>query len=229
MKKNYILSLVIAFLFSGALFAQKFSVLMPDTVGSGDCGYDYSFEGGNFLVNNTDFDIEVNVVRTKNVTTKNWTSMFCLDVCYPSSVNSVLFTLKAHTKQFFVFHIISDTIVGKDKATMRFENTSDQTNVFYTTFSTECVTGINELSYQSKVNLYPMPITSGHNFNLDIANANSKTIALQVFNIYGSIVKTLSVIEGNNTVALDLPVGIYSYNLSSDNTIVNSGRLVISQ
>ena len=55
----------------------------------------------------------------------------------------------------------------------------------------------------------------------------ANNLSIVVYNMFGSVVSTSSAATGINFMSFDLPAGIYTYNLLSDNTPVKSGKLSI--
>lgn len=73
-----------------------------------------------------------------------------------------------------------------------------------------------------------MPIVSGDIFTMSIATTKpANNLSIVVYNMFGSVVSTSSAATGINFMSFDLPAGIYTYNLLSDNTPVKSGKLSI--
>ncbi len=236
MKKIYSLAVVCSLIcMGGRSFSQSFTFANTDTTVCGAYNnIDLECYNGDYIKNNTSNPITVDVVRVLNDTaTAGWTSAFCLNGnCYAPFKDSVRTTIPGDSTVGIIIHFYPDTVTpGCGIVRYSVRDANNPATVAYQTYhACNTCTGVNELSlYSADVNMYPSPVTAGSNFSMNITNVISKSrnISLVVFSIYGSVVRTLDVKEGNNTLNLDLSPGIYSYSLISDNDRLHSGRIPV--
>ena len=237
MKKLYPLILFSSFLFAGEKsFSQSFAFVNPDTSTCGTPGTTIDCLGDS-IVNNTAINDTLYVVRVQDDTgTPGWVSTFCLDVCYLPTKDSVRFILAPYKHQNLLIHF--NTSSTPDCGTVLFKVKDKNSSAVayqryygYTTTTCVCLNGVNELfANSSNVSVYPSPLVANDDFNMNITNMQNgnKEISLLVYNIYGSMVSRINNLkEGNNTLNFNLPAGIYSYSLISDNTPINSGKIEV--
>ena len=206
---------------------------MPDTVKSDSCGKDIAFDNDS-IFNNSPNNLVIDVVRVQNVTTPNWLSAFCLDVCYLPSKDSVRFTLLPNERQIFIFHFYTDaSTAASGTATMKFKNVSSPSNTLYQTFygSTVCASGINETVYNSgTVSIYPNPFSTEATIQVSSIKYQASGLEFKLYDVFGR--KVINFKPETATFKLDgsdLPAGIYSYNLVSGNEKIASGKIVVSK
>lgn len=189
------------------------------------------------FLNTTANAISMRVTREKNVMgdAPNWTSAFCMKVCYLSTTDSVNFTFNPMDTVNFTFHfyINLEPLPDSACAIMKWKNNSTGSAIFQKLYGiTQAGFAVNDLSAPAaNVSIYPMPISAGNDFSMNISNVQSKSknLSLAVNDIFGNRVKTTSVVEGINFMNFDLPGGVYSYSLISENATLNSGKLVVSK
>ena len=232
MKKIYIVFFLSSLFCSFKGFSQSLTISMPDTVGSDSCGMDIAYDQGDSIINNTPNNLNIDVVRVQNVATANWQSAFCLDVCYLPAKDSVRFILQPSEHQIFIFHFYTDAgSAGSGTAIMKFKDVNNPSNTFYKTFygSTVCANGIHETSSSAaRVSIYPSPVISGKDFTVTIANTNNTSAnTLSVYDMLGNKVRTSIVRSGKNILNIDLPAGVYSYTIISENEKIASGKIAV--
>ena len=240
MKKIYTFILFSLFLFSGEKsFSQSFTFSNPDTAICGATGSDLECLGDS-IINNTSNSLAVDVVRVQDdVGTPGWTSAFCLAVCYLPSKDSMRLVLTPHQHQNLLVHFYTSATADCGTVLFKIKDVNTPTNVayqrYYASTQSDCAclnAGVNELSANSaKVKVYPSPLIAGNDFNMNISNVQgSKEISLLVYSVYGSVVNKFNNLkEGNNTLNLNLPAGVYSYSLISNNVPIGSGKLAVSR
>jgi hypothetical protein len=238
MKKLY--SLVIAFLLiiiSERSFSQAFKLYAPDTIVYGPviAFNDISCDG-DFIVNLTANSVLLDVIRVQDVDIagSGWASSFCLDQnCFAPMVDSVQFTLLPNDSSLLIPHFSTSATADSQTVYFKIKQVASPNLTVYQRFHgvTQTNFAVHEHSaYSANVNIYPAPIVSGSNFNMNITNVKSKSkeIGLVVYNIYGSVVKTIAdVKEGNNSLSLDLASGMYSYSLISGGSTIHSGKISV--
>jgi hypothetical protein len=205
---------------------------MPDNTNNcGGLSADEELYMGDTIYNNTANTLAIDVVRVQDAS-NGWTTAFCLDVCYLPSKDSVHFTLQPNEHQGFILHFYTGATSDSTSALMKFKNSGTPSNSFLQRFkmSTLCL-GVNEVAGNSaNVNIYPMPVIANESFSINIATAKpAANMQLIIYNLFGSVVKTLNVKAGTTFLNLDLSSGVYSYNLVSENIKLNSGKIVVSK
>lgn len=211
--------------------AQTFSLTSIDTLTVGPVGGVPACHAN--IKNNGTTEFYVDVVRLLNDTAPNWQTSFCIDVCYPPSVDSARFYLTSGFTQGFLLDFFSDSIPDTTSVFMKFKNVSDPTNVFYQKY-----TGISDLTFgveealkeNTLVKIYPSPVISGNTFSFSISDltATSKEYSLCIYDLCGSRVNQMNdLTKGNNRISLDLPQGLYVYILTRDKTSVQTGKIAV--
>ena len=240
MKKIYTLLFSFVLFVSAKSFGQTvFSFTPIDTI---EYGAPNTTPGAELvcmakLLNTTANAVSMRVTREKDVMgdAPNWTSAFCMKVCYLPTTDSVNFTFSPMDTVNFTFHFYIDGEPLPDSACaiMKWKNTATGSSVMQRLHGiTQSGFSVHETDLPlAEVSIYPMPLTAGNDFTMNISNVQSKSkkLSLAVYDVFGNHVKTTGVIEGINFMNLDLPGGVYSYSLISENINLNSGKLVISQ
>jgi hypothetical protein len=152
-------------------------------------------------------DILIYARRIDNDMPPGWSSSMCIDVCYSSSTDSVVFLLPAGvTQPVHAYFYTSPTNMATGHVKMGFKNLSDTTNKnFMHAFGiTTSITGMQEANMLSVYySIFPNPVRDELHLNFS-APINS---VIQVINIYGKKIfeaKYVNVIDVSN-----LPPGIY--------------------
>ena len=235
MKKIYTAIVSSLLLIAGNSFSQTFTFTQTDTA-MYDTADTTELIFSCKLINSTSNSLSLRVTREQNVKGEapTWTSAFCMDVCYLPTTDSVTYTFKPAATVTFTFHVYTKAPPDHATGKMRWRDINDPSNTFEAFFfgSTDgSLMGVNELSANSaNVNIYPVPVATGEVFTMNVSNVKtSDAISMVVYDMLGSVVSTKSVIAGINFINLDLPTGIYSYNLVSGNTKINSGKLAITR
>lgn len=166
------------------------------------------------ITNTGSQDILVYARRLENHMPAGWASSMCIDVCYSTTTDSVVFILPAGVTQpvhVYMYTPALSTDTGHVK--MGFKNLSDSTNKnFMQVFGiTTTTTGINQAD-ESDINfsIFPNPVTS----ELMIHSTTFINSNVQVLDVFGKIV-----LEARNQNVIDvsgLNAGIYF--LKIDNT-----------
>ena len=233
MKKIYSLITASFFLFTITSFSQALTRTMPDTVVVGAVSADIECLNGDTLYNTTPNNLDIDVVRTQDVTMGTWQTAFCLDVCYLPSKDSGRMTMNPMEHQGLVVHFYTDATPTSDYCIFKFKNVNTPSNMYYQKFyaTSQLAFGIHEASANTaNVNIYPSPVVSGNVFTMQVSNAKTgKEISIIVYDIYGNAVNKTTVYNGINFMSLDLPAGIYSYSLISGGEKINSGKIAVSK
>lgn len=233
MKKFFTIILSLSLWMSGRSFGQTFSFTQNDFYQLGAPGTELIL--GATLINSTSSVILLRVTRQQDVMgdAPTWTSAFCMDVCYLPTTDSVNYTFNPKDTVHFTFHFYTDLTPDHALAKMRWRNINNPANTFDADFfgSTDGTMSINQNNILSaKVDIYPMPITAGSNFTMKVSQVkgtNSK-LSLIIYDIFVRQVQIIPVIEGFNFMELDLPAGVYSYDLISETHKLSSGKMVVA-
>jgi hypothetical protein len=224
---------VAGFLVASAMNAQVLTFNCNDTVAIDVPGAGLYLSAK--LVNSTSAGFNIDVIRVVNDTAPNWTTAFCLDGCYPPTVDSVRFFLWADSLQTFVIDFYTDTIPDTSSVVMKFKNVSNPSNVFYQKFYgiTDPFAGVHEPDMKNtSVTIFPAPVLSGTPFTFRITDkyANSKSYSVLICDICGSRIQTISgLTNGDNYLSLNLTDGIYFYSLIQENKLLKTGKLAVSR
>lgn len=216
---------------SAFLFDTPDTLVYGDTLTLGDLACHM-----NFIINKTASPINIYVVRVQDVNlATGWNSYLCTDgQCFEPSVDSIPVTLAAYDSTEFIPHFGTTATPDSQTILMSVRNANNLSDVTYQRF--HGVTqigfgaGLHEYANLANVSIYPSPVTSGNDFSLNISKVKNKhkDFSLVVYTIYGSVAKIVTGLhEGNNTLNLGLPAGIYSYNLISRELRINSGNFSI--
>ena len=102
------------------------------------------------------------------------------------------------------------------------------TSAVTVTIPSACIpTGITSIDSKNEiVSIYPNPFSNSVNISINDASQINKT-ELKMYNVLGEMV--LNTVITNQTITIEtgnLPSGIYTYKLISNNTLLQAGRLV---
>jgi hypothetical protein len=234
MKKLYSLIIFSALLFAGEKsFAQALTVVMHDTTHVFIASSDIQETVGDTLYNNTPNSLQVKVLRWQNAIPSDWTTDYCLAVCYLPTTDSVIVTLAANKHQNFDLHFNTGTTLSSGTVLMEFRNVSTPSNKFYQHFYVTNPNAVNELNAQDvNVKISPNPIITGSSFSINISEKQNYTrsFSLTVYDIIGNAVANFSGLSaGSNSIALNAQQGIYFYKLVSENQQLSAGKLIVTQ
>ncbi len=231
MKKIYTILSLSLLLAGGQSFSQSFTYTNTDLDKSGNPGDELVFQSQ--LINSTSSTLSLRVTRQQDVMpdASTWSSAFCMDVCYLPATDSVNYTFIPMDTVAFTFHMYTSSTPDHATAKMRWKNVNTPSNTFDQDFfgSTDGSASVGELSANAaNVSIYPMPISSGEVFTMNVSNARSGyAISMVVYNMFGSVVIAKNVIAGINLMDVNLPSGIYSYRLISAGSVINTGKLAV--
>ena len=216
-----------------AVSSQTFAFSATDTIQYGAPGSQLACVDS--FVNNTSTGFYIDAVRVMNDTAPNWNTSFCLDVCYPPSVDSAQFYILPNSKQSFILDFYSDTIPDTTIVLMKFKNVLTPANVVYQKFYGITLAGLgtNNLSASQniKVKIYPSPVIAGNTFCFNISDKQNTNddFTLLVYDVCGN--KTMRIdnlMNGDNYLSLNLPEGIFIYKLLEKNCFVKTGKIVVT-
>jgi hypothetical protein len=228
MKK--LLPALLLLVFSGKNFAQTFTLINDDTVAVG--APLSQFGCYDTLVNNSATGYYIDAVRVINDTAPGWETSFCLDVCYPSFVDSARVYILGSNTQPIIFDFIAAS-PDTSAALMKFKNVSNPSNTVYQWFYgiADPTFGLSNTSVQ-KVNVlfYPVPALSNSTITLGISGNQEDAFVLNVFDAQGRhAFQKQDLKAGINPIHFSLIPGIYFYSLSAKGTTQSNGKLVITR
>lgn len=233
MKKRLILFLIISFFWARDNKAQNLNfVLTTDSV-----VYDTVLWGAKFSIGNLQNlsivdTLVVDIIRTQNNLFNTWETGICTDICYPTSFDSVSLVLLPGQIQvlklgFRMFIHNSDTA----HTILSISNRMDLTNNFFQNYyaidSTSLLSSsISEINSDTKIALYPNPLSSES--TLKVLNLKLNSATLTVFNSSGQEIKQIQNISGDDLVISksSLTNGLYLLRLNQDNFIYWTKLLV---
>ncbi len=159
------------------------------------------------LTNTGTNDILIYARKLDNDMPAGWASSMCIDVCYSSNIDSVVFLLPAGvTQTVHVYFYTTPGAAATGHVKMGFKNLSDTTNknfmhAFGITTSTTNIQQVGNL--YSDYSISPNPVTH----QLHINSSTEFHPEIQIFNIYGK--KVLDVQYENIIDVSNLDMGIY--------------------
>ena len=230
MKKFFVSRSLLSLLFAAK--AQTFTFVPADTIEYGNPGDVMSCSDS--IKNNSSTGYYVDVIRVVNDTAPNWQTSFCLDVCYPPTVDSARFYLLANSAQKFILDFYSDTIADTTTVLMKFKNVSTPSNVVYQKFYgiTLQGLGVNTVSNQTSVKVFPSPVIAGNTFCFRISDKQniSEDFTLLLYDVFGKkscVLKNL--VNGDNNLSLNLSEGLYVYNLLDGQNCLKTGKIAVAK
>jgi hypothetical protein len=159
------------------------------------------------LTNTGTSDILIYARRIENDMPSGWASSMCIDVCYSTTTDSVVFLLPAAiTQPVHVYFYTSSSTADTGHVKMGFKNLNDTTNknTIHTFGITTTATGMNPvISPDTYFSIAPNPVTS----ELKINRSSLSNFDVQIFNTLGEIIiqtKNKSTVDVSNLLS-----GIY--------------------
>jgi len=221
-------------LLPAASFSQTFTFTPTDTIQYGSTnGTQFSCYGT--LINNSSTGYYVNVLRVVNDTAPNWETGFCLDVCYPPpGIDSASVYLLPNAQQLVLIDFFPDTVADTSTVLMKFANAINPSNIVYQKFYGITVQGlgVNTIAKEVGVKIFPSPVTANSTFCFRISEKQniSEDFTLLLYDVYG---KKSTMINGlmnaDNYLSLNLPEGMYVYNLLKGTTRVKTGKIAVAK
>ncbi|HZG00261.1 MAG TPA: T9SS type A sorting domain-containing protein [Chitinophagales bacterium] len=136
-----------------------FNLISNDTM-TGPAGTVVSIEAE--LINNSSEDVVIGMKRVQEQLPSGWESAFCLDVCYPTNVDSVTVLIAAGDTQLFHYYFFTNAVPGFGKVKIAMRNVNEFSNsgqVFFFAETFEEATGILSVLPTSRLTLSPNPAT----------------------------------------------------------------------
>ena len=185
--KKYLLLFSFSALFA-SLHAQVITFIPADTIAYGIPGS--TIYVSDSIKNNSSAGIYVDVMRVVNDTAPNWKTSYCLDVCYPPSVDSARVYILANSFQMLLMDFYTDANPDTSMALMKFKNVSNPSNVMYQKLYgiTDPNAGVNETHENNfSVNIFPSPVAPNTRFcfHIDDKYTNAKNYSLSIYDLVG--------------------------------------------
>ena len=222
---------VFAFLLCIKASAQNFTISMPDTIKYGSVNSTLGCVDTIICGNS---GLYVDVIRVQNDTAPNWSTSFCLDVCFPPFVDSARVYILPNGRITFILDFYSSSLPDSSTALFKFVNPNNPANVFY-----QRLYGITTPASVAAVNapavtihIFPMPVSSGSAFNVFISDMNNSSgeLRMNVYDMCGRVCANVSGLHnGNNSILLSLPAGIYSCSILKNEVPVVKSKLVVGE
>ncbi len=229
MKKNLLFTILIS---SFSFYAHsQLWMMMPDSSETGAVSSDIECYQGDTLINTSSSNpLTIDVVRVQNVTTAGWSTAFCLNVCYLPSTDSVRFTIPANSKQGFIVHFYTSSTPSSGMCYFKFKNVNTPTNTYYKHFYVTSVNGVFEETNNANVKIYPNPISTDATIEISNLKSSVSNFEFAVYDVYGRKVKNQNIQSSVFKIeCTDLPAGVYSYSLISENQKLNSGKIIVNR
>lgn len=210
---------------SGGAFT--FNLLSNDSV-SGIAGNTISIDG-ELINNDTARDVQIYVRRLINNIPVDWATSLCLDVCYSTATDSVVFLLPAGATQSFHFYFYTSATPDSGKARVGFKNLNDSTNSFSQNLfgiTTNATTGISPLPSKDNFIIYPNPVSNRLNFS----SVNLEIMTAEVTDLSGRIIISQR-FSGSSSAEyitmVDIEPGIYLLKLTTSKSQLLKSFIVV--
>lgn len=241
-----IILLALGLLAGGAMRAraQSFSFVPNQTILAETLGMEMVFEAT--CTNLSQIPLTLTFIRTINALPVPWESSMCLDVCYPSTVDTIATTpeygsspLAPGEVRTFSLHVYPITNPGTGLIrilVMDRRNIGDSAAVLFTATATTSAVGEDPespavfLLHQN----YPNPFNGETTIGYRVANGGrGERVTLRVYDLSGRLVATLvDAVQGpgEHVVKCEaggLATGAYIYQLQAGTTVTGRKFLVI--
>lgn len=187
-----------------------------------------------YLVNTSGASIEIDWQRIRRADMAPYTDQVCDELyCYQAPDNnlflsptyttipagdSVLFQPKVYPNSTAGCAIYTYVIYSDHGSTFQ-----DSVQVKYRFGGQDCFLSVEETPITFSV--YPNPASTNLNIK---AITNGNNVVLKLYNIMGELVKTETIVDGNNLINVsNLTDGIYFYSVIKNNQIVETKKLII--
>ncbi len=113
------------------------------------------------LQNNSTSTIKIEVRRLINNMPPEWSSSMCLDVCYPTTVDSTQISLKPNQKMDLIVDYFTGPTPAEGSVRIGMRNVDDTRNKFtMRTKAVTQVTGTSDQELHPTIKMYPNPVSS---------------------------------------------------------------------
>lgn len=238
--KKIILSILLIVVINTINYSQ---IVLRDSDGNNISGQTFvpstNFLAPNiFKVENTgSSEITVNVEVTELILAPNYGITFCWVVCPTDGITrtGVISEITCTIPPNSIATELADIYVTEDGGTertfvsLKFFEVSNPSNYANITFDSDYVASINEANSSNNLVAYPNPANTNVTFSYNIKNSENAFIT--IYNILGKEVKQSKIETKNDKISInisDLNSGVYFYNLTIDNKIFNTKKLIIN-
>ena len=163
------------------------------------------------LINTSNDGVQVNIQRViNNLPSNSWESSMCVTFCLPASQDTTSAIIAANDTIDFSFHFFTDPVmVGPDtgRARVRFTNANGSQQAIMQPYKGITYTSTSTVDETfTKVLVYPNPSDGV----LYIESDFTENSVLQIIDLLGKSIKTISVNKGENKIQIkNLPPNFY--------------------
>ena len=189
----------------------EFSFMMStDTLIKGEVNSTMYVSG--IIQNTSNVPVSIDVKRLVNNMPVDWSSSICLDVCYPTSVDSTRITLRAKEKMNLIVDFFTASLAAKGSVRLGMRNVNNTLNRAFmnATAITEEIVVSNDNAYTEEyLRIYPNPVSSHF-----IINANQFD-SYRLYDAKGVLVQIGSLTSVTRIEKCNLTSGIYIIQVTS--------------
>ena len=183
-----------------------------------------TLEVGGYIMNESNADAIVNIVRIHSDLPSDWQSSLCSNVCFSTTIDSTSVRILSHSSQQFKLYFYTGKNAGHGNVTLQLSNanipTNKQTLIFQASTAQKLSAPAINTSDLYSIKLFPNPVKK----TLKILTALPYA-QIRILNELGEIVFQESQSDSHDMAAL--PAGMYCIQLlSSNHTILGSEKFV---
>jgi PKD repeat protein len=99
-------------------------------------------------------------------------------------------------------------------------------------YTVNCVVGVEEISLELETTIYPNPITSGNDLNIEISSSVSQELTVRLVSMVGQVISqnVVQISEGDSKFTVPtngLPSGIYLVRLNNLDGVLKTERFIV--
>lgn len=169
----------------------------------------------------------------------NYAITFCWGGCFPpitrlgllNTIPATAHTIPANSEssEEADIYIVEDGATENSSITFKFYEEGNESNFTTLSFDTDLISSVDNIENYHQFSAFPNPAKENLTISYNVENIENTFIS--IYNVLGKEVKKIKV-ENNNQTKInvsDLNSGIYFYNLSVNNKIVNTKKLIITK
>lgn len=204
----------------GDLVSGTFEFELIDSSAFGEPGLTHY--GYANLINNSDDDVLVEIVRMQEIIPNDWSTSMCVTACLASMVDTDTVLIPMDSTQLFSIDFHTSLIPGQGQVRMGFRNVNQPSNNKVQWFSAETSpSSVNNPSAE-KLALYPNPTTGLLNLNINVVPDAQLTVS----DLNGNSVYNTSS-SGRSIDLSHLEDGVYSVTLVDGENYWTTSRIVL--
>ena len=178
--------LVILFCYFGTVQAQVFQYQnLMDTVVNGLIGEELIIDCN--MINNSTFNIYVEIFRVENNLPIGWDMYFCADVCYGPADNYGVGQVLASSQQSLTLHFLTSgsSAAAQGNVLLKVRNYADTSEVYIYRYYAE--TTLSEVEHaNTELSVYPNPCNEF--LNIGIEN-NHLSVQVEIYDLTGALIQ----------------------------------------